>query len=76
MRPQWFSLPAEYRTCPDSLPEPELQPIPFDQMWPDDRFWMPLMLSGKRFIGRVDLKKLTATAKESEMVKWWFGTLE
>lgn len=36
MRPQWFSEES----------------LPVDQMWPDDRFWLPLMLAGKRFEGR------------------------
>lgn len=33
MRPQWFSIDA----------------IPFDEMWPDDRYWIPIFLEGKRF---------------------------
>lgn len=31
MRPQWFSV----------------QEIPFKTMWPDDEFWVPLVLGGK-----------------------------
>lgn len=27
--------------------------IPFSEMWPDDRFWMPLMLEGQLFKGTV-----------------------
>eukprot|EP01083_Nonionella_stella_P289332 984578_1 len=30
MRPQWFPAPS----------------VPFDQMWPDDRFWWPLFMKG------------------------------
>jgi 8-oxo-dGTP diphosphatase/2-hydroxy-dATP diphosphatase len=26
--------------------------IPFKEMWPDDTYWMPLFLSGKKFKGR------------------------
>lgn len=26
--------------------------IPYDQMWADDRLWIPLMLAGKKFSGR------------------------
>ncbi|MFA7319684.1 MAG: 8-oxo-dGTP diphosphatase [Parcubacteria group bacterium] len=36
MRPQWF----------------DVDKIPFEKMWPDDRFWMPLFLAGKKFTGR------------------------
>jgi 8-oxo-dGTP pyrophosphatase MutT (NUDIX family) len=35
MRPQWFHH----------------SDIPFDQMWPDDRHWLPLFLAGKSFTG-------------------------
>ncbi len=37
MRPQWFNLAD----------------IPYDQMWPDDKLWLPLLLAGKRFTGTV-----------------------
>ncbi len=33
MRPVWY--PADQ--------------IPFDNMWPDDRYWLPLFLEGKKF---------------------------
>ena len=36
MKPQWFFIDE----------------IPFDQMWPDDAFWMPLFLKGKKFKGK------------------------
>lgn len=35
MRPQWFPLDQ----------------IPFADMWPDDRYWFPLLLQRKRFQG-------------------------
>jgi 8-oxo-dGTP diphosphatase/2-hydroxy-dATP diphosphatase len=35
MRPRWFAEDA----------------IPFDAMWPDDKYWFPLFLSGKKFKG-------------------------
>lgn len=36
MRPQWFPVDA----------------IPFEKMWPDDRYWFPLFLARKEFKGR------------------------
>lgn len=36
MKPQWF----------------DIKNIPYDSMWPDDRFWMPLFLEGKKFRGK------------------------
>jgi len=35
MRPQWFHIDK----------------IPFNEMWPDDKYWMPLFLMGKKFRG-------------------------
>ena len=37
MRPEWFNVDE----------------IPYDTMWPDDRFWLPKMLAGKTFTGTV-----------------------
>jgi hypothetical protein len=33
----------------DSLPA-----LPYDLMWPDDRFWFPVLIQGRKFIGRAD----------------------
>ena len=35
MQPQWFDIDT----------------IPFDKMWSDDKYWMPLLLSDKKFTG-------------------------
>lgn len=35
MRPQWFSV----------------NKIPYTEMWPDDVYWLPLFLAGKKFRG-------------------------
>lgn len=29
----------------------DLKNLPFNEMWPDDRYWYPMLLSGKRFEG-------------------------
>ena len=36
MKPQWF----------------EIKDIPYNDMWPDDKYWMPLLFSGKKFKGK------------------------
>lgn len=36
MRPKWFHIDE----------------IPFDAMWADDKYWIPLFLEGKKFKGR------------------------
>jgi 8-oxo-dGTP diphosphatase/2-hydroxy-dATP diphosphatase len=36
MKPQWFHI----------------KKIPFEKMWPDDIYWLPLFLEGKKFTGR------------------------
>jgi 8-oxo-dGTP diphosphatase/2-hydroxy-dATP diphosphatase len=37
MKPQWFHVDE----------------IPLDEMWPDDRYWIPLFLADKKFKGRI-----------------------
>lgn len=37
MKPQWFHI----------------DDIPFEEMWPDDKLWMPLFLAGKKFSGKI-----------------------
>ncbi|MEI7451725.1 MAG: 8-oxo-dGTP diphosphatase [Candidatus Falkowbacteria bacterium] len=37
MRPQWFHVDE----------------IPFADMWPDDEYWLPLLLAGKKFTGKL-----------------------
>ena len=70
MRPQWFSVNSGgSQTNVDSCSY-DTSEIPFDQMWEDDRFWMPLLLAKQPFAGRADFKK------EGEIFspkKWWFG---
>ena len=36
MKPQWF----------------DVSEIPFDKMWPDDKYWFPLFLADKKFNGK------------------------
>ncbi|MDP3964046.1 MAG: 8-oxo-dGTP diphosphatase [bacterium] len=36
MKPRWFGI----------------EEIPYKSMWPDDKYWLPLFLAGKKFHGR------------------------
>jgi len=40
MRPKWF----------------DISEIPYESMWPDDKIWMPLYLSDKKFEGKILFK--------------------
>ncbi|KAL5523560.1 hypothetical protein ACEPAG_7733 [Sanghuangporus baumii] len=53
-----------------------LPPIPLQQMWPDDELWMPLLLKGQYFVGRVDFGIKDSDAQQGSwmMERWWFGT--
>lgn len=56
MRPQWFAF----------------RDIPYETMWPDDQYWLPLLLRGKRFRGRVEFDAQNAIIhsdiRETEIV--------
>ncbi|RDX54802.1 hypothetical protein OH76DRAFT_1341166 [Lentinus brumalis] len=78
MRPAWFSIqkemlpPVNSHTTADCSSTSDkhaegLPPIPLGQMWADDEFWMPLMFSGRPFVGRADFDA------DSKMLKWWFA---
>lgn len=43
MRPEWFPIDK----------------IPYDSMWPDDKFWLPMLLEGKKFKGKFVFDKDT-----------------
>ena len=40
MKPQWFHI----------------NDIPYAQMWPDDKYWMPMFLEGKKFKAKFTLE--------------------
>ena len=65
MRPQWFHT--------GSKNDSGASEIPYEQMWDDDRYWFPLLLSKRPFVGRADFKQ------EGEIFspkRWWFGVSE
>ena len=41
MKPKWFSI----------------KEIPFNEMWPDDKFWLPKVLAGKKVKAEFIFKK-------------------
>jgi len=55
MRPRWF----------------DTNKIPFDSMWSDDPYWMPLFLKGKKFTGHIlfDEKDQVIKAEVKEVEK-------
>lgn len=42
--------------------------LPYGEMWEDDRYWMPLLLAGKRFRGAVNVRGEQAVGQEIEML--------
>lgn len=82
MRPAWFAVPSRQefearfgetstsrfmdsskRPSQESLPS-----IPWDKLWDDDQYWLPLLFSQKRFQGRVDFGPDFGPIR-----RWWFG---
>ena len=63
MRPQWFTLPT-------GSSDPNVPLIPFDEMWDADRFWIPLLLADRHFIGRTDFGKRGETF---DLLRYWVG---
>ena len=41
MKPEWFDITN----------------IPYNNMWEDDKYWLPLLLTGKKFIGNFHFNK-------------------
>ncbi len=49
MKPQWFAI----------------SDIPYADMWPDDAYWMPLLLAGKNFSGAFHFKDSNTILKHT-----------
>jgi 8-oxo-dGTP diphosphatase / 2-hydroxy-dATP diphosphatase len=45
MKPEWFAFDQ----------------IPYEQMWSDDQYWLPLLLAGKRFEGKFHFDRPSTT---------------
>ena len=47
-----FDLAGEPRETAEAVPlRTPLDKIPYDEMWPDDRHWLPLLIGGAHFAG-------------------------
>lgn len=74
MRPEWFAT-CDVSSKPQAVASDnissrecsELSHIPFDRMWADDIFWMPLLLADRHFVGRVDF------GADRRLRRWWFA---
>jgi 8-oxo-dGTP diphosphatase len=44
--------------------------IPYDEMWDDDRFWLPHILAGKRVRATFTYKADNETVEHFEIVEW------
>lgn len=53
MKPKWF----------------DISKIPFEKMWPDDVYWMPLLLAGKKFKGKFLFDKPSDAEYLSKIIK-------
>ncbi|KAH9990946.1 hypothetical protein BJV74DRAFT_772425 [Russula compacta] len=74
MRPEWFSAATDIQSLALEISEmshASLPPIPYDSMWPDDIYWIPLLLANRPFVGRADFD--TDATGKYKMLRWWFG---
>ena len=56
MKPRWFSL----------------EKIPYSKMWPGDKLWLPLLLSGRRFTGTILFQNVTKVLRHHIKIKTKF----
>lgn len=60
MKPQWFHIDE----------------IPFSQMWPDDVYWFPMFLQGKKFKGSFVFDRPSGPDHTSTIVRYDLGEVE
>lgn len=53
MKPQWFSI----------------SDIPYEQMWSDDAYWLPMLLAGKKFEGKFLFDKPSDATYQAKILK-------
>jgi 8-oxo-dGTP diphosphatase/2-hydroxy-dATP diphosphatase len=90
MKPSWFDLPAsdtdlvllegELRQKETNPGETNVTGLPLHKMWKDDMLWIPLLISGRKFIGRVDLEDESSSDSSNAplypLVKWWVASID
>ncbi|KAG2752263.1 hypothetical protein P692DRAFT_201838554 [Suillus brevipes Sb2] len=68
MRPEWFSFASPVSDADAIVP-----PIPYETMWDGDIHWLPLLIQGQKFVGRID--SVMQDDGEFAMTRHWFGTV-
>lgn len=71
MRPEWFSCSSPVSGVSDTTEN--VLPIPYEKMWDDDIYWLPLLVQGRKFVGRADF---VMEGDEFRMTRHWFGTIK
>jgi 8-oxo-dGTP diphosphatase / 2-hydroxy-dATP diphosphatase len=72
MKPEWFSLSPPDLENNSVAGKINLPPIPYSQMWETYDIWLPLLISKRKFIGRVDFIQSGAELKPH---KWWYSAI-
>ncbi|KAJ8596774.1 hypothetical protein M405DRAFT_725509 [Rhizopogon salebrosus TDB-379] len=70
MRPEWFSFTSTVHGVSDT--NAHVLPIPYEKMWDDDVYWLPLLVQGQKFVGRADF---LMEGDKFRMTRYWFGTI-
>ncbi|KAG9006911.1 hypothetical protein FRB90_009659 [Tulasnella sp. 427] len=70
VRPRWFSSATAL-----SSGSPKLSAVPWDQMFEDNKFWIPLLTEGKFFIGRIDFGAPSPGEDVGPLLRYWFATV-
>lgn len=68
MRPEWFSFASPVSDADAIVP-----PIPYETMWDGDIHWLPLLIQGQKFVGRID--SVMQDDGTFAMTRHWFGTV-
>lgn len=68
IRPRWFAAPVGKSSS-------KLPVVPFDQMFADNELWLPLLTSGKYFIGRIDFASPSPGEDVGPILRYWFATV-